>query len=83
MTFAAPQFFILLPFLLIAGWFFRRLELWRPLRVFLLLILVFTLADPLLIRKSGGLDLWVLVDRSLSAEEMVERNIMDVEYNGT
>lgn len=77
MNFAAPQFFLLVPALLIVAWFFRRLELWRPLRAVLLLLLVLILTDPLLIRKSGGLDLWVLVDRSLSAEPMVEKGIQE------
>ncbi len=74
MTFAAPQFFLLLALLFLLGWFFRRLELWRPLRILLLFLLVAALADPLLVKRGKGLDLWVLIDRSLSADGMVSQN---------
>ncbi|MCB1229999.1 MAG: VWA domain-containing protein [Verrucomicrobiae bacterium] len=75
MTFASPQFFILLPLLAVIGWYFRRLELWRPLRAAGLLLLVFALANPQIRRLADGMDLWVLIDRSASAEEIVARNI--------
>lgn len=75
MTFAAPQFLILLPFLAIVGWYFRRLELWRPLRASGLVLLVLALANPQIRRVSDGMDLWVLIDRSASAEEIVARNV--------
>lgn len=74
MKFAAPQFLILLPFLAIAGWYFRRLELWKPLRAAALLLLVLTLADPQFRQVADSMDLWVLVDRSASAEEIVARD---------
>lgn len=72
MTFGSPQFFFLLPLLLLAGWIFRRLELWRPLRVLFLLLITAILCDPRLVLKTGGIDLWVLLDRSRSAQELVD-----------
>lgn len=74
MKFAAPQFFLLLPLLLVVGWYFRRLELWKPLRATILVLLVIALADPQIRRLADGMDLWVLVDRSASAEEIVARD---------
>ncbi|MCB1233487.1 MAG: VWA domain-containing protein, partial [Verrucomicrobiae bacterium] len=75
MHFAAPQFLILLPFLAIAGWVFRRLELWKPLRATALVLIVLTLAEPRIRRLKDGMDLWVLVDRSASAEKVVSQNV--------
>lgn len=72
MSFAAPQFLILIPVLAILGWIFRKTEIWRPLRLLLLGLLVAALCDPHILLKRGGMDLWVLLDRSLSANEMVE-----------
>lgn len=72
MSFAAPQFLILLPVLALLGWIFRKTEIWRPLRLILLVLLVLSLCDPHILLKRGGMDLWVLLDRSLSARELVE-----------
>lgn len=72
MTFGSPQFLFLLPLLFLAGWVFRSLELWRPLRVVLLLLITLLLCDPRIVLKSGGIDLWVLLDRSRSAQSLVE-----------
>ena len=72
MSFASPQFFLLIPLLFLATWLLRRLELWRPLRVILILLLIFAICDPLIKLKRGGMDLWVLLDRSDSAREMVD-----------
>jgi len=72
MTFGLPQFFFLLPVLLLVGWIFRRLELWRPLRVLLLVLFTVILCDPRIVLKTGGIDLWVLLDRSRSAQDLVD-----------
>lgn len=72
MSFASPHFFLLLPLLFLAGWLLRRLQLWRPLRVLLMVLLVIAICDPLIKLKRGGMDLWVLLDRSASAREMVD-----------
>ncbi|MDF1813106.1 MAG: VWA domain-containing protein [Verrucomicrobiales bacterium] len=73
-TFGAPQFFILIPLLVVLAWYFRGLELWKPLRVVILVLIVLLLADPSVMRKQPGMDLWVLIDRSLSARDVVDRD---------
>ena len=72
MTLASPQFLFLLPLLLLAAWRFRRMQLWRPLRVLLLVLVILLLCDPRVVLKSGGIDLWVLFDRSRSAADLVD-----------
>ncbi len=72
MTLAAPQFLFLLPVWLLAGWWFRALGLRRPLRMLLLLLLTLVLCDPRVVSRSGGVDLWVLLDRSRSARDLVD-----------
>ncbi len=72
MAFGSPQFLFLIPLFLLAGWIFRRLELWHPLRVILLLLITMILCDPRVVLKTGGIDLWVLLDRSRSAQELVD-----------
>jgi len=78
--FAAPQYFLLIPLLIVAGFYFRRLQLWRPLRVLVLLLLIIALTDPQLRRMEDGVDLWVLVDRSNSAAEVIDRDLRDWKY---
>jgi hypothetical protein len=63
--------FLLLPALLAVGWFWPRLRLQRPLRALALLLLVFLATQPQTRRFSDGLDLWVLVDQSDSARELL------------
>ncbi len=75
MRFAAPEWFILLPILVIAGWYWKRLRLWQPLRVLALLLVVLILAEPQFRLLKDGIDLWVLVDRSESAADVVDQNI--------
>ncbi len=72
MSFAAPQFLLLLPIWVVLGWRFHRLELQRPLRLLLLLLLTLLLCDPQIVLKSGETDLWVLFDRSRSAQNLVD-----------
>lgn len=72
MSLAAPQFLLLLPVWLLLGWRFRRLGLGRPLRAAILLLVTLLLCDPRVRSKSGGIDLWVLLDRSHSARDLVE-----------
>lgn len=73
--FSSPQWFLLLPVFAVIGWYFRRLELWRPRRIILLSLLTLILVDPRIKRLKDGLDLWVLIDRSASAETLVDQNI--------
>lgn len=74
-TFDAPEWFILLPALVFLAWRWPRLGLVRPLRAASLLVAVILLVDPRIPSRSGGLDLWVLLDRSASTEDAVDRDL--------
>ncbi len=75
MTFTSPEYFLLLPALALAGWFWRGLRLHSPLRAVILLLAVFALADPRIQRQQNSLDLYVLLDRSDSTEDLIDRNL--------
>jgi uncharacterized membrane protein len=72
MSLGSPQFLLLIPVLILLGWIVKRAEIWRPLRLLFIFILLVAVCDPQILLKRGGMDLWVLMDRSLSAREMVE-----------
>ena len=75
MPFETPEWFFLLGVFLFAGWFWPHLRLWRPLRVISLLTLVLLLADPRLEKAEDSLDLWVLLDRSESTEDLIDTGL--------
>lgn len=68
MSFSAPHWFVLVFVLAFAAWFWPRLGLTQPLRAIASLLVVLFLMGPKLSTREAGLDLWVLVDRSISAE---------------
>jgi len=75
MHFDAPEWFLLLGAFLLAGWFWPNLQLWRPLRAFALLTATILLSDPQLEKAEDSLDLWVLLDRSESTEELIDTGL--------
>ena len=75
MTFQAPEWFLLIPALLLLGWMWRGLRLFSPLRLIILLLATVLLADPTLVRRDDSLDLWVLLDRSDSTEDLVDQGL--------
>ncbi len=75
MTFTAPEWFFLLPVFLLLGLVWHRLELWRPLRVLLILVMTFLLVDPRMEKQQDALDLWVLLDRSESTEDLIDKGL--------
>ena len=77
--FAAPHWFLLLPAVALAGWFWRGLHLERPLRALCLLLAVLLLAEPRVRRQGDGLDLWVLVDQSDSGWEELAPRLAEME----
>ena len=79
MTFASPEWFILVPALFFIGWFWRDLRLWTPLRLLLVATAVFALADPKVNLQNDSLDLWVLLDRSDSTEDLVDKGLPEWE----
>ncbi len=76
---AAPQWLLLLPVLALAAWRLPRARLWQPLRAACLLLLVLFLSRPEVRRSAAGLDLWVLVDRSASAADVLEPRRGEIE----
>ncbi len=79
LRFAAPQWFLLLPVLVVLSWWVSRARLWQPLRAVGWLLLVLFLARPEVRRTAAGLDVWVLLDRSDSAQEALEPRRAEME----
>ncbi len=75
MAFQNPVWLLLIPALALTGWLWRGLALWRPLRAGALLIIVAMLARPQARMQQDGMDLWVLLDRSESTEDRIDRGL--------
>ncbi|MEZ5324679.1 MAG: VWA domain-containing protein [Verrucomicrobiales bacterium] len=75
MTFESPQWIVLLPVLAFAGWYWKQLRLWMPLRVLTLLLVVVVLMNPRWRSRQEGMDLWVLLDQSASAGTLLAKNV--------
>ena len=71
----SPEWFYLVPALALVGWFWRSTRLWSPLRMVLAIVLVLVLVDPAWRREQNSLDLWVLLDRSDSTEDLVDKGL--------
>jgi uncharacterized membrane protein len=75
LSFQSPEWFFLLAVFLFAGWFWPRLQLWRPLRAILIILFTLLLTDPRITRNQNSLDLWVLLDRSESTEDLIDKSL--------
>ena len=75
MTFGSPEWFLIVPACLFIGWFWKSLRLWSPLRAFLILLAAFGLADPKVNMQEDALDLYILLDRSDSTEDLVDKGL--------
>lgn len=75
MTFTAPEYFLLLPAIALAGWFWRELRLHSPLRALILILTVIVLAEPSIRQQQNSLDLFVLLDRSESTEDLIDKGL--------
>lgn len=73
--FQAPEWFLLIPALLIAGWFWKHLSLFQPLRLLLVFLCALLLSDPSIRKQQDALDLYVLLDRSDSTEDLVDKGL--------
>jgi hypothetical protein len=76
---AAPQWLLLLPAFAALAWCLPRMQLWQPLRAGCLALVVLYLSQPEIRNTASGIDLWVLVDRSASAQETVETRRAEME----
>jgi hypothetical protein len=79
MALGAPEWLALLPFLVFAAWRWRAFGVWSPVRLACLTLLVLVLAQPRLSRGGRGLDVWLLLDRSASARDLVEPRRAEIE----
>ena len=79
MILGAPEWLLLAPILALVGGYWRALGLGRPLRLVCCALLVLVLADPRVRLLKSGLDLWVLVDRSASVGDTLERHLAEWE----
>jgi hypothetical protein len=79
MTFGSPEWFLIIPACLFAGWFWKSLRLWSPLRLILVLLAAFGLADPKVNMTEDAMDLFVLLDRSESTEDLVDKGLLEWE----
>ncbi len=75
MTVTAPEYFLLIPALALVGWFWRGLRLHSPLRAVLLVLAVIALAEPVIQHQQNSLDLYVLLDRSDSTEDLIDKGL--------
>jgi hypothetical protein len=74
-----PEWLALLPILLLAGWMVPRLGVGKLLRIALLALITLALAEPQWRRLQDGIDLWVLLDSSVSAEEPITKGLPEWE----
>lgn len=79
MRFDSPEWFLLLPVLLLAAWWWKAGGLRQPLRLACAVLLILVLAKPEVRRLEEGLDLWVLVDQSASANEDLVPRLPELE----
>jgi len=75
MNFTAPEYFLLIPAFALAGWFWRGLKLHSPLRAILLILAVIALAEPVVRHQQNSLDLYVMLDRSDSTEDLIDKGL--------
>ena len=79
MIFRDPAWLALLPVVGLAGWVWRGLQLQRPLRAGFVLLIILLLMRPQWQRLAGGMDLWVLLDRSALVVHSCEEDLHHVE----
>ena len=75
MTLTSPEWFFLLPVFIVLGLLWKSLQLWKPLRILLLAVITVLLTDPRMDRQQNALDLWVLLDRSESTENLIDQGL--------
>lgn len=74
-SFDFPESFLLVPVVALVGWFWPRMGLFRPLRILIVLLLVTLLAAPYVRKQQNALDLIVLLDRSDSTEDLIDKGL--------
>ena len=75
MIFTSPEYFLIIPALALVGWFWRELKLQTPLRAVLMVLAVVALTEPIIQHQQNSLDLYVLLDRSDSTEDLIDKGL--------
>ena len=75
MHFITPQWLYLFPAVILLGLVWKRLRIWNFFRLAAVALLTLILAQPTFQTNQNALDLWVLLDRSDSTEDLVDKNI--------
>ena len=75
MGFDYPESFLLIPLVGLLGWFWPHLGLFRPLRIVIVLLVATMLAEPSMRKQQNALDLVVLLDRSESTEDLIDKGL--------
>lgn len=75
LSFSSPEWFLLLPAFALLAWFWRTPRLHLPLRLLIAVTATLLLADPQIRMQHDALDLWVLLDRSDSTEDLVDKGL--------
>jgi hypothetical protein len=75
MIFRTPEWFALLPAVLAVGWLMPRIQVFLPRRVLCLALLTLILMQPQVRQFGNGLDLFVLLDRSASTEDLIDKGL--------
>ena len=78
-AFDHPEALLLIPLWLAVAWCWPRQGWFRPLRLLIGVLVMLAWLNPRIPMQSQGLDLWVLVDRSLSAEDHLGPRLPEVE----
>jgi len=71
----SPEFLLLIPAFVLVGWFWRGLRLQSPLRAMILILATLLLTDPKIQHQQNALDLYVLLDRSDSTEDLIDKGL--------
>ncbi|MCC5843605.1 MAG: VWA domain-containing protein [Verrucomicrobia bacterium] len=79
LSFSHPEALILIPLWGAAAWLFPKARLLKPLRLAVGLLWMLAWMAPHLPLQSRGLDLWVLVDRSDSARDLIEPRLPEMQ----
>jgi hypothetical protein len=74
MTFSY-EYFLLLPVLAVLGLLWRGLGLFTPLRATIVVLAVLVIADPCIQRRRDVLDIHVLLDRSESTGDLIDKGL--------
>lgn len=75
MTFTQPEWFFLLPLFVAVGLAWKSLRLWKPLRIAILAFGTLLLVDPQTDKRQDALELWVLLDRSESTDDLIDQGL--------